>query len=297
MKLWFYAFFMAWGMFLSIPCPFPKWDEAARRRMIACFPLIGLIVGGLWALAAWLVKLIACPSPLAALILAALPFIATGFIHLDGFSDVSDAVLSHRDLETRRKILKDPHIGAFGVIAVVLLLLAQFAVFLSVKEQRTAELSALASGVSPEMLKAQLSAVAPPSLLHGLIPSPGAAFLVSLAFIPVASRAAAALAVLNMKPMDTSQYSGMSIEKQRGLNVLPAVMLFIAVFAPAVMFGVSGLAPLAAVLFYSVSAVPAARTLGGVSGDVSGFALSIAELAGAAALVLISNALAPIVIL
>ena len=47
MKDWFYAFFMAWGMFLAIPCPFPRWRESARGRMLMCLPLIGLVEGGL----------------------------------------------------------------------------------------------------------------------------------------------------------------------------------------------------------------------------------------------------------
>jgi len=101
MMLWLYGFFMAWGMFLALPCPFRKWDEAARGHMLACLPLVGLVVGGLWALAAWLLKLLSCPAGIAALVLAAVPWLVTGFIHLDGFMDVCDAVLSRRDIETR----------------------------------------------------------------------------------------------------------------------------------------------------------------------------------------------------
>ena len=52
MKLFIYGFFMAWGMFLAIPCPFRRWDEAARGRMLGFLPLIGLIVGAIWAAAA-----------------------------------------------------------------------------------------------------------------------------------------------------------------------------------------------------------------------------------------------------
>lgn len=54
MSDWIYGFFMAWGMFLTIPCPKKIWRESARRKMLACLPLIGLIVGGIWALCAWL---------------------------------------------------------------------------------------------------------------------------------------------------------------------------------------------------------------------------------------------------
>lgn len=79
--------------------------------MLACLPLIGLIVGGIWALCAWLGSFL--PQPLAALLCAAAPWLITGFMHLDGYMDVCDAVLSRRDLETRQRILKDSHCGAF----------------------------------------------------------------------------------------------------------------------------------------------------------------------------------------
>ena len=129
MSDWIYGFFMAWGMFLTIPCPKKIWRESARRKMLACLPLIGLIVGGIWALCAWLGSFL--PQPLAALLCAAAPWLITGFMHLDGYMDVCDAVLSRRDLETRQRILKDSHCGAFAVICLALLVLCQWAVFLS----------------------------------------------------------------------------------------------------------------------------------------------------------------------
>ena len=44
--------------------------------------------------------------------------------------DVTDAVKSWRDLEKRRAILKDSHVGSFAVIGLCLLMLSQFAFFL-----------------------------------------------------------------------------------------------------------------------------------------------------------------------
>ena len=41
--------------------------------------------------------------------------------------DCADAVLSRRDLETRRKILKDSHVGSFAVVALCVLFLIEFA--------------------------------------------------------------------------------------------------------------------------------------------------------------------------
>lgn len=252
MKRFIKGFFMAWGMFLAIPCPVRKWDENARPMMLAAFPLIGIIVGGLWALTAWLVKLIGLPRPLAALVTAALPWLVTGFIHLDGFADVCDAVLSRRPLEERQRILKDPHTGAFGAIGLILVILAQFAVFLSVEP----------------------SAILP--------------FLVCLGLVPAAVRSAAGAAMLLFPAMKSSSYSGMEPGGGRGaLLALPLAMLAASLVIPAAVFGVKGLAPAAACAAYLIAALSAKKNLGGMNGDISGFALVLGELAGAALLIII----------
>lgn len=240
MSDWIYGFFMAWGMFLAIPCPKKIWRESARRKMLACLPLIGLIVGGIWALCAWLGSFL--PQPLAALLCAAAPWLITGFMHLDGYMDVCDAVLSRRDLETRQRILKDSHCGAFAVICLALLVLCQWAVFLSAE----------------------------------------ALSLWPLTLIPAASRACAALAVLTLRPMSTSQYSAMT---RGGAPVVFAAIVLAAVCGLSVLLWDS-FAPLAAAVCYWLAAWYAFRQLDGMSGDVSGFALTIAELGGAAVLVL-----------
>ena len=240
MSDWIYGFFMAWGMFLTIPCPKKIWRENARRKMLACLPLIGLIVGGIWALCAWLGSFL--PQPLAALLCAAAPWLITGFMHLDGYMDVCDAVLSRRDLETRQRILKDSHCGAFAVICLALLVLCQWAVFLSAE----------------------------------------ALPFWPLTLMPAASRACAALAVLTLRPMSTSQYSAMT---RGGAPVVFAAIVLAAVCGLSVLLWDS-FAPLAAAVCYWLAAWYAFRQLDGMSGDVSGFALTIAELGGAAVLVL-----------
>ena len=240
MSDWVYGFFMAWGMFLAIPCPKKIWRESARRKMLACLPLVGCVVGGVWVLCACLVQWL--PGPLAAALLAAAPWLVTGFLHLDGFMDVCDAVLSRRDLETRRRILKDSHCGAFAVICMVLLAMGQWSAFLSARS---------------------LS-------------------LWGLALIPVASRSCAALAVLTLRPMTTSQYSAM--ERGGAPVVFAALILAAACITAALVWG--SFAPLAAAAVYALAAWYGVKQLGGMSGDVSGFALTLAELGGAAALVL-----------
>ena len=41
---------MAWGMFCAIPCPRKVWDSEKYPRMLLSLPLIGLMLGALWAL-------------------------------------------------------------------------------------------------------------------------------------------------------------------------------------------------------------------------------------------------------
>ena len=115
------AFFMCLGMFTSIPCPYRPWDEDARDWMLVMLPAVGLVVGLLWAgfgLLGW-----ALVPAVGGALVAALPWLLTGFIHLDGYMDTCDAMLSWRPLEKRLEILKDSHTGAFAVVGLGLLFL------------------------------------------------------------------------------------------------------------------------------------------------------------------------------
>ncbi|MGN0976787.1 MAG: adenosylcobinamide-GDP ribazoletransferase [Faecousia sp.] len=131
MKRYLHAFAMCQSMFCAIPCPWRIWDEEARDKMLLFLPIVGLEMGILWALLAYLIRWLALPELVQGLLLCAYPYFVTGFLHLDGFMDVTDAVKSCRDLERRREILKDSHVGSFAVIGLCLLVLAQFALFAS----------------------------------------------------------------------------------------------------------------------------------------------------------------------
>ena len=129
MKQYFHAFVMCQSMFCSIPSPWNLWDEEARDKMLLFLPAVGLEIGVLWYLLAQITQWLRFPALFSAFLLCAFPYAVTGFIHLDGFMDVTDAVKSCRSLERRREILKDSHVGSFAVIGLCLLLLAQFSLF------------------------------------------------------------------------------------------------------------------------------------------------------------------------
>jgi len=92
---------------------------------IAFFPLVGLILGLASAGTAALLRdrLGLPPHLLWALLLVALQALLTGALHLDGLSDVVDGLGGSRgDRERALEIMKDPRVGAFGVVALILLL-------------------------------------------------------------------------------------------------------------------------------------------------------------------------------
>ena len=131
MKKYKIAFQMTQSMFCSLPFSGKEWDETCRPYMLIFLPMIGLEIGFLWVLIDWLTNYFAIPALIRGLILCGWPYVVTGFLHLDGFMDVVDAVCSWRPLERRREILKDSHVGSFAVVWCVFLLLAGFSVFSS----------------------------------------------------------------------------------------------------------------------------------------------------------------------
>lgn len=84
-------------------------------------PLVGVAIGLLLALPLWGFD----DRPwLAAVLALALWSWVTGALHLDGLSDVADALgASHRDPGRFLEVLKDPHIGVFGAVSLVMQLL------------------------------------------------------------------------------------------------------------------------------------------------------------------------------
>lgn len=142
---------MAWGNFTAVPCPYKKWHEESRRAMLIMLPLVGflagIIVDAVWAL----VSCLDLPQLLTGAVVTVLCFIVVGFIHLDGFMDCSDAILSRRpELEERQRILKDSSTGAFAVISLVLMMI----VFLASVTVLTQEFSLVRAGALPVIFAA-----------------------------------------------------------------------------------------------------------------------------------------------
>jgi len=109
--------------------PVPGVDDFSPldlARSAAWFPFVGLVVGGIVALVAFALD---HRSPALAGIVGVLAWVwLTGALHLDGLADLTDALgAAHRDPERFLAVLRDPHVGTFGVISVVLVLMLKAA--------------------------------------------------------------------------------------------------------------------------------------------------------------------------
>ena len=166
------GFLMTWGNFCSLPCPVKRWDDNCKSLMLGFLPTIGLIIGLLWAGIYVGLVYLSFPFLVVSFILAFLPFSLCGFMHMDGFMDCSDAIMSRRPLEERQRILKDTHTGAFAVISAVFMILGYFA-FIS---------TAASMGMD----------------------------FVNIVIITVLSRSIAGLEVLLSRPLGTSQYAALA---------------------------------------------------------------------------------------
>ena len=245
MKKYLSAFAMCQSMFCAIPAP-QVWDEKAKDKMLLFLPVVGLEIGAIWVGFAWLCHRLNLPTMITALILSAYPYIITGFLHLDGYMDVTDAVKSWRDLDRRRQILKDSRVGSFAVIGIVLLIVAQFAVFAS---------------------------------------APADANALVLLFIPAVSRCCSALAVTGLKPMSTSQYADQKKPKSHIIEL--TIMLIVFLAAGFLLCGKYGFALVGGLVGYGLALRRAYKSLEGMNGDISGYALTIGELCAVAVFALI----------
>jgi adenosylcobinamide-GDP ribazoletransferase len=116
----------AFSTFSVLPVPRIEWRAGSLSGVLSALPLVGAVIGGFGCLYYWLSELLQLPAVLSAAVLTVLPIALSGGIHMDGFADTVDAISSHAEPEKKRRILKDPHAGAFAVLGVGCYLLLYF---------------------------------------------------------------------------------------------------------------------------------------------------------------------------
>lgn len=119
------AFSHALQFLTRLPAPpIGVFDPADLSRSALWFPVIGALVGTIVGAALWAGAL---ASPWIGALLALIAWVwVTGGMHLDGLGDVADALgAAHRSPQRFIEVLRDPHIGAYGTMAIVLQLTAK----------------------------------------------------------------------------------------------------------------------------------------------------------------------------
>jgi adenosylcobinamide-GDP ribazoletransferase len=113
-------FFLALSFYTRLPCP--KCQDYSQLSNAGVFlTLIGWIVGGLtglcfyWADYLW-------PHSVAVILSTVFGILLTGAFHEDGFADVCDGFGGGYDKQRILEIMKDPQVGVYGALGIVLLM-------------------------------------------------------------------------------------------------------------------------------------------------------------------------------
>lgn len=106
------------------------YTPALFRQSVKFYPLVGAAIGlVIWIAGAGFTYLL--PTMPAAVLTLILWVWLTGGLHLDGWMDTADGILSYRSREQMLDIMKDSRVGAMGVIACVLLLMLKLSLIYS----------------------------------------------------------------------------------------------------------------------------------------------------------------------
>jgi len=118
------------AFFTRLPlAKFASYTDERYQKSIKWFPYVGLIIGLFTAIPNIIFKIAGVSNlPLAyiALLNIMVYLMVSGGIHLDGFSDTLDGLLSGRSDERLFEIMKDSRMGAFGTMGLCLYFLTLY---------------------------------------------------------------------------------------------------------------------------------------------------------------------------
>lgn len=211
------------------------------ERSVVFFPAVGLVIGAMLASIAWFGMLLGLSSlALAVILVGSSAWLSRG-LHLDGVADLCDGFGGSFETQRRLEIMKDSHIGAFGVVGLVMVLLL-----------KVAGLQTLLVAADPENL-----------LLVGMVPA-----------IARFAMLAAAFKARYPRQAGTGHFV---VGRVSLLRILVAALFL----TPLTLLGWTGVGLLPACLLPPLwLRMKAQKALGGVTGDVLGAAVEWSEAAG-----------------
>lgn len=233
----------AFSIYSKIPMPGFQWDSSDMRYHLIFFPWIGAVIGGLEWMWYLLADSLQIGTTMFLLLGAAIPILITGGFHVDGFMDTMDAIHSYQNQEKKLEILKDPHIGAFSVICLLGYILLYLGFFSEIGNIRFYGVYCCSFILSRAL--SGISVISfPTARKDGMLQ----------AFASTAERRMVMFSLVIQ------------------MVLCMALMLYISILAGAVVIGGMGLT----FLYYRVMSQ---KQFGGITGDLAGFFVTMAELA------------------
>jgi adenosylcobinamide-GDP ribazoletransferase len=173
-------------------------------RAALFFPAVGAALGFVAAAVLQLLVITwGMPPLLASILTLGLTLHLAGMLHEDGLADVADAFRAGRSPEYIREILRDSRIGAYGVIALVVMIGIRWAALVQIAEF---EPSAMVAALVSSMALSRAAMVLMGSLSNPLPSGLGSEFVGKismpvLAFVGLQAGAAAYLPGLRVAPL------------------------------------------------------------------------------------------------
>jgi adenosylcobinamide-GDP ribazoletransferase len=124
--------------------------EAGRpgeRLGRAYFPAIGALLGLVAGVCFVLVAALTAPL-IAAVAATAVLAVLTGALHLDGVADAADGLFGGKDVAGRLALMRDPRVGSFGLVAVILVLVGDVAALASMSPPQALLALVIAGAIS-----------------------------------------------------------------------------------------------------------------------------------------------------
>lgn len=153
---------VALGLLSRLPVPR---HQAGGGAAAWAYPVAGLIIGALAALAGVIAHALGIAPPLTAVLVLGVMVLLTGAMHEDGLADTADGLGGGWTRERRLEIMKDSRIGSYGVLALILSFAARWSALWLLFE------AGPGTAAAAILTAAALSRAVMPALMAGLAPA------------------------------------------------------------------------------------------------------------------------------
>ena len=236
------GFIIAISTYSKIPMPKAEQSKKNMKYVLCFFPVIGLITGTLFFGWSEVCYICGFNQTFFALVGTVIPVMITGGIHMNGFMDTADALHSYEKQEKKLEILKDPHAGAFAVIAAICYFLLYVA------------------GLTLIWKRSQL-------------------LLLGLAFIISRTLSGMSMVWFPAAKEDGMLYSVSSAAHKRTVRVTLAALLALCFICAVMIHPIIGaVMALAAMWVWTYYYYMSKKRFGGITGDLAGYFLCLCEL-------------------